>query len=335
VNWRRWLLAAIAAIATAAFTALKALLQQELEHSCRPFADWILRRSVRLLPPEHQDRYLAEWLAELDMLGERKLTAIWNAATIRVSASQLRRELLGTSSAYPRSEAWYSVAVSSTGLLIGIGLAVTDGIRAADTINGWALLLCGLSVLYELRTIKILDRVGNIDHGGGSLFDYALLLGWSAGISVPLIIVASLVSHMIRHWHDRPALGKALFNAGQIALAGSAAAWALQDLGAAQPLDSNQPIAIMGGMIVYSMTNTMLMRIAVALDRSSANLKALWSGWQLDVAEWTLLAGLASASIFAIHSLPGTGLVLLLTILYSITMGRMNDLIRPHIHLPQ
>jgi hypothetical protein len=87
----------------------------------------------------------------LDALGERRLTAIAKAATIRCWAFPLRRALLGTSSAYPRSVACYSVAVSLAGILVGVGWAVTDGVRAAFTIDGWFMLLVVLSVLYDAR----------------------------------------------------------------------------------------------------------------------------------------------------------------------------------------
>jgi hypothetical protein len=211
--------------------------------------------------------------------------------------------------AHPRGVAWYSVGVSTAGLLVGVWWTVTDGVRAADTIDGRVLLLCGLSVLHNSWTHPILNRVGKIDRGGGSLFDYALLLGWAAGVSVPAIMVAILLSHAIRHWHDRPTLGKALFNAGQFALAATAAVWVLQELSAIQSTGLGQPVAVVGGMVAYSMVNTVLMRIAIALDRTSANLQALWSGWPMDVAEWILLAGLASASVLAVHSLLGIRLL--------------------------
>ena len=148
-------------------------------------------------------------------------------------------------------------------------------------------------------------------------------------------MVAILLSHAVRHWHDRPTLGKALFNAGQFTLAATAAVWVLGELSAAPPAGLGQPVAVVGGMLTYAMVNTVLMRIAVALDRPSANLQALWSGWPMDIAEWILLAGLASASVLAVHSLLGIGLLVILTVVYGFAIARVDDLVSPHIHLPQ
>jgi hypothetical protein len=335
VNWHKWLLAAAAAIIAMVLAALRSLVQHELEQSCRPFADWILRRAARLLPTNHQQHYLAEWRAELDTLGDRRLTAVAQAVSIRCFAVRLRRELLGTSSAHPRGVAWYSIGVSTTGLLVGAWWTVTDGVRVADTIDGRVLLLWGLSILHNSWTHPILARVGKIDRGGGSLFDYTLLLGWAAGVSVPAIMTAILLSHAIRHWRDRPTLGKALFNAAQFTLAATAAVWVLGELSTAPPAGPGQQVAVVGGMLAYAMVNTVLMRIAIALDRSSANLQALWSGWPMDIAEWILLAGLASASILAVHSLLGMGLLVALTVVYGTALAQVNDLVSPHIHLPQ
>jgi hypothetical protein len=142
-------------------------------------------------------------------------------------------------------------------------------------------------------------------------------------------MVAILLSHAIRHWRDRPPLGKARFNAGQFALAPTTAVWVLRELSAAQPAGLGQPVAVVGGMLAYSMVNTVLLRIAIALDRTSANLQALCSGWPMGVAGWILLAGLASASVLAVKSILGIGLLVALTVVYGTAIARVDDLVNP------
>lgn len=339
MNWHRWLLAVIAAIVAVGLSALSSflssLLREELDQWCRPLADWILRRAARLLPPEHRDHWMAVWLADLDMLKDRKLAVVVKALSIRAGASHLRRVLLGTSSAHPLIVTCYSIVVPVGGLTLGVVWAVHDGGWATGGIDGRFFLLWGLGLLLDCRSAIILNRVGKVEQVGGSLFDYALLLGWAAGVSVPAIIVAGVSSYMISHRHERPALGKALFNAGQFALAASAAILVLKGLGADQPGGSTQDIAIVVGMATYAIANTMLTRIAVALDRTSANLRALRSGWQLDVAEWALLAGLAQASAFAVGSLVGIVLLVPATVAYSVVLTYVDKLVSPHIHLPE
>jgi len=338
VDWPEWVLAAIGAallwIGASVLKLVASLLGQELYELCRPFAEWLVRRAARLLPPQCQDQYRDDWLAELNEV-HGNLRAVGTAAGLRIWAPFLRRQLLGTAPPHPRIVMGYSALITLAGLGLSASRAVSDRVEVAVFSDRRLWLLWALGLLLECRTVRVLNPLGGITHGSGCLFYLALLLYAPAGISVPAIPVAVLLAHLISQRHQRPALGKALFNAGQFALAASAAVLTLNEMGAAQAVGSQQTVPLIGAMVAYAMVNTTLTRIAVALDRHSANVPALWSGWALDVGEWALLASLAPFSLLAADSNLGVALLVPISFGYSLAMTYLDELVRPQMDLPE
>lgn len=56
----------------------------------------IARRAACSLPPEHQERFAEEWDALIADLGERPLSALAQAVSLRTGARRLARELVAT-----------------------------------------------------------------------------------------------------------------------------------------------------------------------------------------------------------------------------------------------
>lgn len=77
--------------------ALVNLILAELLDWCPWVAVRLIRRAVRKLPPEARDRYLDEWLAELEAVPGRRISAIIFAIRICIGASRVSAELGGRS----------------------------------------------------------------------------------------------------------------------------------------------------------------------------------------------------------------------------------------------
>jgi HD-GYP domain-containing protein (c-di-GMP phosphodiesterase class II) len=82
-------------IAIAAVTAVVNLVVADLAGWLPRLAELIVRHAVCLLPTREQDRYEDEWLAELDALPGRGISAIVFAFRLFVSARGVGRELVG------------------------------------------------------------------------------------------------------------------------------------------------------------------------------------------------------------------------------------------------
>jgi lipopolysaccharide/colanic/teichoic acid biosynthesis glycosyltransferase len=80
-------------LAAAFMLGLVPLLQQEVYAWCPWLAEKLIRRAVRWLPPHARERYLAEWLADLDMWRGRNLSALLWAIDTLLKAPKLRGAL--------------------------------------------------------------------------------------------------------------------------------------------------------------------------------------------------------------------------------------------------
>jgi hypothetical protein len=116
-------------IAIASVTAVINLVIAELAGWLPWLAERLIRQAARLLPPDAQNRYADEWLAELDVLPGRGISALLFSFRLLVRARRVGRELTESQD----SRRWSGVVVSNLALpttdflLLWIGLIVALG----------------------------------------------------------------------------------------------------------------------------------------------------------------------------------------------------------------
>jgi putative nucleotidyltransferase with HDIG domain len=71
----------------------RALIIDEVRAWLPHFSAWLIRQAARRLPGSHGERYAEEWLAELEALADRQMTALLFATRVFVRAGQTRAQL--------------------------------------------------------------------------------------------------------------------------------------------------------------------------------------------------------------------------------------------------
>jgi signal transduction histidine kinase len=165
--------------------------------------------------------------------------------------------------AYHRSSALhaYVLAVSAVGLCLVVFLAIGDG--PAALLEQPPLFWVLLASLVVVESLPILSKVsgGTQQATTAEAFAFAILLGWSTTAAVFALILAVLVSDLLR----RAAPEKILFNVGQYALLMGVAGGVYELLGGDRPLAALDVPAFAVAALVYFVGNIVLVGVVTAL----------------------------------------------------------------------
>jgi hypothetical protein len=254
---------------------LFALLQQDLFEWCYWLAERLVRGAARRLPPAHRRRYREEWLAELGELRGRNISALLWAWWVYAYAPSVGRGLRGEAADRWRlARNGYVAGVSAAGLGLGGWLLAHGGLQVAGHGRRSFLILVGLATVAQLRPYLRRGQTGSLSFGS---LDLALVIGWGMAAGAPAAAFATMLGHL----GSRRSAVKVLFNGGQYVLCLAGAGWAFEAASGLLP-SSLGTLAIVGAAVVFTVLNSLLMRVLLALQHPGAMARELRKDWTVE-----------------------------------------------------
>jgi hypothetical protein len=295
---------------------LVSVLQQELFDWCFWLAKRLVRRAARSLPEAHRQRYEEEWLAELDELRGRNVSALVWALWVVACAPSVSQSLQERqASPYRLLRNGYIAAVVAGGLGFGGWLLTHGGLQATQQARGSFLLLLLVATVVQLRRHYLPLPHGLSGFTAGSA-ELALVVGWGMAAGAPAAALAIMIGDLGR----RRSVVKVVFNGGQYMLGLAAAGWVCSAIRPLLPSTWGQLLAIAAAGVVFTTLNSLLVRVLFGLCRPNALGHELREGWVADglacltlilVAPFLLLALDHSTAFLPLVLLPEVAVLIL------------------------